>query len=84
VGPGVVEGSYWERLWGVGQHDADTLYHCCWVAQVPNDGESYWKVVKELSLLVPGFLFQLQTQPQKVQKELAVMKKNTKINNYKL
>jgi len=51
------------------------------VAQVPNDGESYWKVVKELSLLVPGFLFHLQTQPQKVQKELAVMIKNTKINN---
>jgi len=81
VGPGVVEGSYWGRSWGVGQHDADTLYHCRWVAQVPNDGESYWKVVKEMSLLVPGFLFHLQTQPQKVQKELAVMKKNTKIKS---
>jgi len=68
-------------LWGVGQRGADTLHHCYWVAQVPNDGESYWKVVKEPSLLVPGFLFHLQTQPQK---ELAVMKKNTKINNYKL
>jgi len=81
VGPGVAEGSYWKRLWGVGRHDADTLYHCRRAAQAPNDGESYWKVVKEMSLLVPGFLFHLQTQPQKVLKELAVMKKNTKINN---
>lgn len=77
----MVEGSYWERLWEVGQHDADILCHCYWVGQVPNDGESYWKVVKELSLLVPGFSFHLRTQPQKVQKELAVMKKNAKINN---
>jgi hypothetical protein len=77
---GAVEGSYWEQSPGVGQHDADNLYHCRWVAQVPNDGESYWKLVKEMSLLVPGFSFHLQTQPQKVQKELAVMKKNTKIN----
>jgi hypothetical protein len=76
----VVEGSYWERLWGVGQHDADTLYRCCWVAQVLNDGVSYWKVVEELSWLVPGLLFHLQTQPQKVQKELAVMEQNAKIN----
>jgi hypothetical protein len=76
-----VEGNYWEQSWGVGQRDADTPYHCRRVARVPDDGESYWKVAKELSLLVPGFLFHLQTQPQKVQKELAVMKKNTKINS---
>lgn len=80
----MAEGSYWERSWGVGRRDADTPYHCCWVAQVPDDGESYWKAVKETSLLVPGFLFQLQTRLQKVLKELAVMKKTTKINNYKL
>jgi hypothetical protein len=52
------------------------------VAQVLNDGESCSKTIKELSLLVLGFLCHSQTQPQTVQKELAVMKQNTKINNY--
>jgi hypothetical protein len=81
VGQGVVGGGYWGQSWGVGQRDVDTLYHHYRVAQVPNDGESYSKMVQELSSLVPGFSSHWQIQPKKVQKELAAMKRNTKINN---
>jgi hypothetical protein len=47
------------------------------VAEVQNGDESYQKMLKEMSLLEPGFLFHLQTQPQKVKMELAVKKNNT-------